>query len=287
MLLMEQQLLQPKFKRSAFIDYAPLVNEEAARSIFDSNICQALNKLLGPDYVIERKSDYIVDAILSNVGVPHDSEHVCSGKDKVIRQIFTYMSEPWCKYGIISTYEKHWFLYRPRGTPSKLLISDPTVLEAYAYMIMQLCKDYYFIRSSSTKRTSSRSPSNSESSRAKIRKGTDLQKAPSHVLKEMLNEVEIYKILADIQGKCIPKLVCHANNGTTKKNVLIALESIHNHGVLHNDIQEENILFDNTTDGAYLIVFGMASCYHDYRHAKGKMKLFNEEKLSLSRLLDC
>ncbi|GBB95353.1 hypothetical protein RclHR1_25130005, partial [Rhizophagus clarus] len=138
--------VQPKFKRSAFIDYAPLVNEEAARSIFDSNICQALNKLLGPDYVIERKSDYIVDAILSNVGVPHDSEHVCSGKDKVIRQIFTYMSEPWCKYGIISTYEKHWFLYRPRGTPSKLLISDPTVLEAYAYMIMQLCKDYYFIR---------------------------------------------------------------------------------------------------------------------------------------------
>jgi hypothetical protein len=31
-------------------------------------------------------------------------------------------------------------------------------------------------------------------------KGTDLSKTPSHVLKEMMNEVEIYEILADIQG---------------------------------------------------------------------------------------
>jgi serine/threonine protein kinase len=47
-----------------------------------------------------------------------------------------------------------------------------------------------------------------------------------------------------------------------RKNALNALESIHNYSILHNDIRED-ILFDND-DSAYLIDFGMASCYRDY-----------------------
>uniref|UniRef100_U9T918 Crinkler effector protein N-terminal domain-containing protein n=1 Tax=Rhizophagus irregularis (strain DAOM 181602 / DAOM 197198 / MUCL 43194) TaxID=747089 RepID=U9T918_RHIID len=44
-------------------------------------------------------------------------------------------------------------------------------------------------------------------------KSADLSKAPSYVLEEMQKEVEIYKDLADIQGKYIPKLVCYGYYG--------------------------------------------------------------------------
>ncbi|EXX64300.1 uncharacterized protein OCT59_010046 [Rhizophagus irregularis] len=44
-------------------------------------------------------------------------------------------------------------------------------------------------------------------------KSVDLLKAPSYVLEEMQKEVEIYKDLADIQGKYIPKLVCYGYYG--------------------------------------------------------------------------
>ena len=138
-------------------------------------------------------------------------------------------------------------------------------------------------------------------------KSADLSKAPSHVLKEMQNEVEIYKILANIQGKYIPKLECYGYYGggmcyvigTTLRGTALsnykritdqqrimglqALRAIHDKGVLHNDIREENILLDNSVDGIYLIDFGMASYNHD---AKKKSKLFNDEKLELHRLLD-
>ncbi|CAI2184869.1 16057_t:CDS:2 [Funneliformis geosporum] len=69
-------------------------------------------------------------------------------------------------------------------------------------------------------------------------KSVDLSKAPSYVLEEMKKEVEIYKDLAfaDIQGKYIPKLICHGYYGG---------EAIHKHGILHNDIREENILIND------------------------------------------
>ncbi|RGB22484.1 hypothetical protein C1646_748506 [Rhizophagus diaphanus] len=108
-------------------------------------------------------------------------------------------------------------------------------------------------------------------------KSVDLSKAPSYVLKEMQKEVEIYKELADIQGKYIPKLVCYGYYGggmsfvigltivgttlsdqkVTKRQRSRAtkgLEAIHKHGILHNDIREENILIN---DDAYPIDFGM------------------------------
>jgi predicted Ser/Thr protein kinase len=405
---------QPKFKQPQFTEFSPLVKEDV-RDVFNTNICQVLNKLLEPDYKISRKSEFILgdpdfaanfasiqlicpieikrrhvlQSILDQVDALHKWHNtVCGERDKLIRQIFTYMSESWCKYGIISTYEQHWFLYRPKENPSKLLITDPltlnsvspTVLEAYAYMITHLCKDHYCPHpevtndsekptqritrsmtrrktshffaedtSSSTKRSSSSTKAsntkkskktNNQNSRNRAQnfsfmdfkikghlgrgrsgktllceyrgntialKGTDLSKAPSYVLNEMLNEVEIYEILDGLQGECIPKLVCHGYYGfgmyyvigTTlagtslskyekitkqqRRKALNALDLIHRYGVLHNDIREENILFDDSSDGAYLIDFGMA-CYH--RYAKGKRKLFDEEKRNLARILD-
>ncbi|PKY61519.1 hypothetical protein RhiirA4_486598, partial [Rhizophagus irregularis] len=44
-------------------------------------------------------------------------------------------------------------------------------------------------------------------------KSADLSKAPSYILKEMQKEVEMYKNLADIQGKYILKLVCYGYYG--------------------------------------------------------------------------
>jgi serine/threonine protein kinase len=66
-----------------------------------------------------------------------------------------------------------------------------------------------------------------------------------------------------------------------KTRVIKRLESIHKHGILHNDIQEENILINNNDD-IYLIDFGIAS----RKDTKKKRKLFDEEQLKLSQLLD-
>ncbi|CAI2182259.1 4637_t:CDS:10, partial [Funneliformis geosporum] len=135
-------------------------------------------------------------------------------------------------------------------------------------------------------------------------KSADLSKAPSYVLEEMQKEVEMYKDLADIQGKYIPKLICYGYYGggmsfvigltivgTTlsdqkiteqqKSRAIKGLEAIHKHGILHNDIREENILI-NDNDDIYLIDFGMAS----REDTKKKRKLFEEEQLKLSQLLD-
>ena len=59
------------------------------------------------------------------------------------------------------------------------------------------------------------------------------------------------------------------------------LEVIHKHGILHNDIREENVLINGNGD-IYLIDFGMAS----REDTKKKRKLFDEEQLKLSQLLD-
>ncbi|CAI2188290.1 11124_t:CDS:2, partial [Funneliformis geosporum] len=111
-------------------------------------------------------------------------------------------------------------------------------------------------------------------------KSIDLSKAPSYVLEEMQKEVKIYKDLADIQGKYIPKLVCYGYYGEgmsfvigmtivgtplseqkikkqQKTRAIKGLEAIHKYGILYNDIQEENILI-NDNGVIFLIDFGMA-----------------------------
>ncbi|RGB43549.1 hypothetical protein C1646_680349 [Rhizophagus diaphanus] len=107
----------------------------------------------------------------------------------------------------------------------------------------------------------------------------------------MQKEVEIYKDLADIQGKYIPKLVCYGYYGGEMSFVIgmtivgtsaiKGLEAIHKHGILHNDIREENIIINDNGD-IYLIDFGMAS----REDTKKKRKLFEEEQLKYSNLLD-
>ncbi|PKY32043.1 hypothetical protein RhiirB3_419886 [Rhizophagus irregularis] len=66
-----------------------------------------------------------------------------------------------------------------------------------------------------------------------------------------------------------------------RSRAIKGLEAIHKHGILHNDIREENILINDNGD-IYLIDFGMAS----REDTKKKRKLFDEEQLKLSQLLD-
>jgi tRNA A-37 threonylcarbamoyl transferase component Bud32 len=64
-----------------------------------------------------------------------------------IRQIFGYMAHNKRRYGILSTYDRTWFLLRPNNDPAALFISDvvkcedqrPTLLRCFAY-IMSLAR---------------------------------------------------------------------------------------------------------------------------------------------------
>jgi predicted Ser/Thr protein kinase len=98
------------------------------------------------------------------------------------------------------------------------------------------------------------------------------------MLAELLNEVSVYKQLSGLQGNGIPRFVCHGfvegvlycvgvsvcgsvANGFTeqqKQKLLETLKSIHEVGILHNDIKKENILID-ISGNPYIIDFGFAS----------------------------
>ncbi|POG58673.1 kinase-like domain-containing protein [Rhizophagus irregularis DAOM 181602=DAOM 197198] len=60
----------------------------------------------------------------------------------IIGQIYNYMSSLQLQYGILSSYDNHWFLYRPKNNNTELRISHPLardstkppVLKSYAYL---------------------------------------------------------------------------------------------------------------------------------------------------------
>ncbi|GBC09904.1 hypothetical protein RclHR1_00920022 [Rhizophagus clarus] len=388
---------QPIFERPRFNDKFAVVDEEDVRNAINVNIFMILNDLTGPDYVYLRKStdtpgipDFnchlvgslilVMEAkrkhVLEDMGEETFPEFYQTSKGKdVVQQIYNYMGGNELRYGILSTYDNHWFLRREHA---KLWISktlslqseSPPVLKAYAYLTRrakenpkspkpQVLVPAQGDNNSRTLRSHSKSSSssslnnqasststNQQSSSAfgasnnppvdqekfsftdfKFKgilgegrsgktllcefrgetialKSVDLSKAPPYVLEEMQKEVEIYKDLADIQGKYIPKLVCYGYYGggmsfvigltivgtmlsdqkiteQQKSRAIKGLEAIHKHGILHNDIREENILI-NDNDDIYLIDFGMAS----REDTKKKRKLFDEEQLKLSQLLD-
>ena len=82
------------------------------------------------------------------------------------------------------------------------------------------------------------------------------------LLPELLNEVSVYEQLSALQGNGIPRFVCHgfveeilycvgvSVCGTVakrftdqqKQKLLYTLDSIHELGILHNDIKNENLM---------------------------------------------
>ncbi|RIB14392.1 hypothetical protein C2G38_2195271 [Gigaspora rosea] len=71
-------------------------------------------------------------------------DYLSDNKTKnVVNQVYSYMAELGLQYGVLSTYDNHWFLFRPKDNPTELQISpalqrnstSPPVLKAYAYLV--------------------------------------------------------------------------------------------------------------------------------------------------------
>ncbi|CAG8691137.1 10393_t:CDS:2, partial [Ambispora gerdemannii] len=143
--------------------------EEGVRDAFNNNICMVLNVLMASYYDFSRRptaapgiEDFTCyyaqkvlilsieikrGLVLQNIGgrvFPdfYDSDNKAK---MVIQQIYNYMTFNELQYGVLSTYNEHWFLRRPADTPAVLLISktlssqseSPSVLKAYAYIALQ------------------------------------------------------------------------------------------------------------------------------------------------------
>jgi hypothetical protein len=67
-----------------------------------------------------------------------------------IRQIYGYLAHNKRRYGVLSTYSKTWFMWRPENDPGALLISDvvnvvdtgPTLLRCFAYIMSLARQDF-------------------------------------------------------------------------------------------------------------------------------------------------
>jgi hypothetical protein len=118
------------------------------------------------------------------------------------------------------------------------------------------------------------------------------------MLAELLNEVAVYDDLSPLQGKGIPKLVCHGYledvlycvgvsvcgsvpeviTEKQKQVLLETLDIIHENGILHNDIKKENILVDEGGH-PFIIDFGFST--------RSASKVDQEgERLMLMRLIE-
>ncbi|GBC07921.1 hypothetical protein RclHR1_00780001 [Rhizophagus clarus] len=156
---------QPRYERPHFIQDKVVFNEEDVRVAIDVNICMVLNKLMAPGYNFSRRPTatpnipdfncYLVELlilvieakrkhVLEDIGDQTFPEFYKMNRKArmVIQQIYNYMGENQLRYGILTTYDNHWFLCREHTelwiTKTLPLQSQfPSVLESYAYLIQQ------------------------------------------------------------------------------------------------------------------------------------------------------
>ncbi|CAG8458846.1 2381_t:CDS:2 [Paraglomus occultum] len=73
----------------------------------------------------------------------HFTDHASGDLVNVISQLYNYMVADELQYGILATYDYHWFFCHPSANPSILLLSEslllqstsPPVLKTYAYLV--------------------------------------------------------------------------------------------------------------------------------------------------------
>ncbi|UZO29417.1 uncharacterized protein OCT59_022894 [Rhizophagus irregularis] len=120
-----------RYQRPQFSHSKMGVGETSIQAIFEFNICEVLNELL-PNYLFSRKStknpgdpDFtcffaqstllfpieIKPEYLLEIGKLQFPEYYKKRAEArtMIKQIFSYMIENECQYGIFSTYNMHWF----------------------------------------------------------------------------------------------------------------------------------------------------------------------------------
>ena len=157
---------QPRFERPKFNDEFIIVNEEVLRNAINVNICMVLNKLTGSDYEYTMRSTdtpgvpdftchYLVELLILVIEVKrkHVLEDI-NGRTfpefyqadekarTVIQQVYNYMGVNELRYGILATYDNHWFLRREHtelwiSKTLPLQSESPPVLKAYAYLTQQ------------------------------------------------------------------------------------------------------------------------------------------------------
>jgi hypothetical protein len=138
---------QPRFERPKFNNEFKVVNEEVLRNAINVNICMELNKLAESNYeytmlptntpgVSDFTCHYLVETLrtlilVTEVKRKHVLEDIkeqtfpkfyyANEKAKmVIEQVYNYMGTNELRYGILTTYDNHWFLRREH---TKLWIS--------------------------------------------------------------------------------------------------------------------------------------------------------------------
>ncbi|CAG8597631.1 6879_t:CDS:2 [Funneliformis mosseae] len=91
---------------------------------------------------LEIKRDILLRDLVGLTDEKLERQDFSSHSHDIIRQIYNYMSSLQLQYGILSSYDIHFFLYRPKHTHTELHIShplqrvsiNPPVLKSYAYL---------------------------------------------------------------------------------------------------------------------------------------------------------
>jgi tRNA A-37 threonylcarbamoyl transferase component Bud32 len=126
-------------------------------------------------------------------------------------------------------------------------------------------------------------------------KQADVYKSRS-VMKELKHEANIYEMLQDLQGICIPRLIAAEtldgmffvlvteNVGRpirysdlsphNREKIMKIMSAIHGFGILHNDIRLGNILtrFDGMEARFFIIDFGLSETTIDQEKLTDEMK---------------
>ena len=147
-------------------------NESEVGSVFTSNIIMNLEKFImkttqgeglkfhlqssifaagRPDYsviknsntmlFIELKTKWEVDSVDTIQDYLNQDSRLSIGN--AIRQVFGYLGDGKLRYGVLSTYDRNWFLYRPPEDPGCLKFSDciergssnPTLFKCLAFIL--------------------------------------------------------------------------------------------------------------------------------------------------------
>ena len=363
----------PKYSQPMFQDRGLCFKEESIRHKLYGNVLLPFNNLLAsdeagevfdyptegtfgePDFIqhlngelrlaIEVKTKWalaasdLVKAYTQNLIDIHEGKtklsepavyhHVC--------QIFGYLSHNELRYGVLTTYDKTWFLYRENcclyiSPPIQHDDLQPTLFQCLFYLI-SLARDNH--RCSAAP---SSNPSNGEEECTPLeffdwgsfstvsvlgegRTGTvfkailhgemvalkicDLWKHPDYE-EELLNEVEVYHALKDLQGNCIPRFKgagytagglfaiateivgspledVSSLSGEEHLVIQTALSSIHDHGFVHNDIRKGNILIkrNGSQFSAFFIDFAFSKP-GDQHNFQNEMELLEALSDSLS-----